>query len=453
MSAPASPLITKMRATELAPAIALLLLVQAPCRAFVEHAARGTVRRTGTRIAAEEGGSPDEEVVCGHPSDLFPEKIMDGVKFNLFGAGRAADEDRRHGSFQPPPRSMEGTTVLITGASSGLGLESARRLALGGATVVLTARTQAKVHRAVNDAVEYCRDPERGQYVNASPKVVGITLDLDDFSTVRSFPERYRSSMSDRSLASQIDVLMNNAGGGGHPTREVTVDGFEKTFQSNHLGHFLLTSLLFENDLATRDGRGCTVINVSSITHRCAEATHSAHGEERKEAEFGYDFDNMNCDIAYSGEAYCQAKLANVLFTRELQRRADLHKSGWLTAVSLEPGGVATDIWRHVLGYDPRTFDKRCRSGEELTQPPNRGFIDKLSARLFYRIATQVQRGANVQIWLAYLHASEQKAIEKGQHYDEFRTVRPVPKYVNESNSERLWTLSEDMAGIKFGFD
>ena len=154
-----------------------------------------------------------------------------------------------------------------------------------------------------------------------------------------------------------------------------------------------------------------------------------------------------------SGEAYCQAKLANVLFTRELQRRADLHTPGWLTAVSLEPGGVATDIWRHVLGYNPRTFDKRCDSGEELSQPPNRGIIDKLSSRVFYRVATQVERGANVQIWLAYLHASERKAIKRGQHYDEFRTVRPVPKYVNESNSRRLWTLSEEMVGIKFRFD
>ena len=439
-----------MRAMNLAPAIVLLLLVQASYCAFLEH---GSVRRRGTRtlaVAESKSSESDEEVTVGPPSDLFPEKIMDGIKFNLFGRGRASDEDRKHGSFQPPPCSMEGTTVLITGASSGLGLESARRLALCGATVVLTARTRAKVHRAVNDAVEYCRDPERGQYVNASPKVVGVTLDLDDFSTVRSFPERYRSSMSEGSLSSQIDVLMNNAGGGGHPSREVTVDGFERTLQSNHLGHFLLTSLLFESNLATRDGRGCTVINVSSITHRCAEAT---HGEQRTEADFGYDFDNMNCDIAYSGEAYCQAKLANVLFTRELQRRADLHTPGWLTAVSLEPGGVATDIWRHVLGYNPRTFDKRCDSGEELSQPPNRGIIDKLSSRVFYRVATQVERGANVQIWLAYLHASERKAIKRGQHYDEFRTVRPVPKYVNESNSRRLWTLSEEMVGIKFRFD
>ena len=418
----------------------------------------------------------DGEILQGGPAGkFFNPKLIDGVKFNLFGTGRKDDEDKENGAFQPPPNSMNGKVIIVTGASSGLGLESAKRLALAGATVVLTARTTEKVVASINAVREYCRGDTadssslfgktgrtvKGAYVNLHPDVRGIALDLDDFSSVRSFPASYLDCIQEEDgVVKKIDVLMNNAGGGGYPTRELTIDGYERTFQSCHLGHFLLTARLREENLLNNDidsvnntSNGCTVINVSSVSHNCAIANHGKYKDER-DIEYGYDFDNMNCEIEYSGEAYFQGKIANILFTKELQLRANKYDQCWLKAVSLEPGGVTTDIWRHILGYDPRTFQQRCDNGENLIQP-KRSFLERLSTRLFYKIATQVERGANVQVWLAYNAVTSgddtKDIIHGGQHYDEFRNPIPVANFADDERAaKRLWELSEAMAGIKF---
>ena len=149
--------------------------------------------------------------------------------------------------------------------------------------------------------------------------------------------------------------------------------------------------------------------------------------------------------------------MANVLFTKELQRRADIHNQQWLRTVSLEPGGVTTDIWRHMLGYDPQIFAERCANGErlEVDQPKDKSFAGRLATRLFYKFGTQVERGANVQIWLAYLatisSSNSDKSIIRGGHYDEYRTSVLVPEFAdNEDTSRRLWEMSEEMAGQKF---
>lgn len=143
--------------------------------------------------------------------------------------------------------------------------------------------------------------------------------------------------------------------------------------------------------------------------------------------------------------------MANILFTRELQKRADINQQNWLTAVSLEPGGVASDIWRHSsFGYDPQNLQKRHDNGEILEQPKKLSLKERILSNIFYRYGTQVERGANVQVWLAYLAASGDK-IHKGRHYDEYRKQINVPEYAsNEETTKRLWELSEEMAGIKF---
>jgi len=267
------------------------------------------------------------------------------------------------------------------------------------------------------------------------------------------------------------------------------VDGFERTFQSCHLGHFLLTARLFEEGLLNdntnegdegkgrRGATGCTVINVASVAHLSAEATHARDddGDENgsnetnggsNDVDFGFDFDNMNSEISYSGEAYCQGKLANILFTRELQKRATDHNATWLKAVSLEPGGVATDVWRHTsLGYDPWTFRERREKHEEpIEQPEGRTLLDKIRSVLFYRfLSLRVERGANTQVWLA--HASGTVVADSagggsgrcppivrgGKHYDEYRSRSPVLEYArNQDHASRLWEASEEMAGIRF---
>ena len=354
-----------------------------------------------TNLAATSSSSENNPIpVGGQAGEFFTPKLLDGAKFNLFGIGLKPDENPKDGAYQPPPNSMVGQVILITGASSGLGLESAKRLALAGATIVLTARTEDKAVLAVDAVCAYCRGDDGSsslvfgstgsngcaQFVNMEPSVKGVALNFDDFSSVRSFSTRYQDCMIIDNDILKIDVLMNNAGGGGFPSRELTVDGYERTFQMCHLGHFLLTARLFEEGLLNMDttvtknkengsNGGCTVINVSSVSHKCAEASHIKEGENNADdgddIEYGYDFDNMNGEIQYSPEAYFQGKLANVLFTKELQRRANQsQQQPLLIEVSLEPGGVTTDIWRHNLGYDPRTFQERRGSNEKMMEQP-----------------------------------------------------------------------------------
>ena len=127
-----------------------------------------------------------------------------------------------------------------------------------------------------------------------------------------------------------------------------------------------------------------------------------------------------------------------------------MNQQNWLTAVSLEPGGVASDIWRHSsFGFDPQVLQKRRDNGEILKQKEF-SFKERVLSNIFYKLGTQVERGANVQVWLTYLAASG-GTIHKGRHYDEYRTQINVPEYAsNHETTKRLWELSEEMAGIKF---
>lgn len=146
----------------------------------------------------------------------------------------------------------------------------------------------------------------------SNPPLYALTLDLDDLSSVKSFPERYKGT-----VGLNIDVLLNNAGVAAIPTRELTKDGFERTFQSNYLGPFALTALLFP--YLNRDGY--RVINVSSIAHTFVT---------------DLDLDNLNSEINYQGwQTYGRTKLENILFTQELQRRADRLGLDCLSVVSL----------------------------------------------------------------------------------------------------------------------
>merc|ERR1719162_2596431 len=122
------------------------------------------------------------------------------------------------------PNSLDGKVFVITGASTGIGLESGKALAKGGATLVLTARSDKKGQAAVDTVQKYLR--EEGVQ---NDKVYFAQLDLDNLDNVKSFPERYRQRMGD----TKIDVLMNNAGVMAIPDRQLTNDGFERTFQSN----------------------------------------------------------------------------------------------------------------------------------------------------------------------------------------------------------------------------
>ena len=321
---------------------------------------------------------------------------------------------------------MKGKLVLITGGTSGLGLESAKRLAAAGAAVVLTARTDAKGISAVNAVQEYLADRSV-----ANTNVYAITLNLDDIDSVKSFPRRYVALLG--SKRKTIDVLMNNAGVAAIPKREVTKDGLERTFQVNHVGPFVLTALLFP--YLTRDGGGSRVVNVSSYAHEFATIA--------KSTKLGLDVDNLNGEVQYDGlgwPAYCRSKLENILFTQELQRRADDAGLDWLTVTALHPGRVATDIWRTTyFGVDKRSAERGADS------------LQSFVSNLFYSSVLTVEEGANTQVMLASFGEREGEAV-KGQYYDERMRAKKLSAFARDEEKARyLWNRSEELGGIEFG--
>lgn len=208
-------------------------------------------------------------------------------------------------------RSLAGKTIVITGASAGIGRAAALELAKRGAHMLLVCRDLAK-GSAVADAIR----ADGGQ----------AELVLADLS-VQAQVRRAAAELLD--LAPRIDVLVNNAGA-IFQTRSLAADGHEMTFATNHLSYFLLTNLLLERLKASAPAR---VVNVASVAHRRAKAI--AFDDLR--AERGYD----------AWMRYGMSKLANILFTRELARR--LAGTG-VTANSLHPGVVATGFGSNSTG-------------------------------------------------------------------------------------------------------
>ncbi|KAL7500556.1 hypothetical protein ACHAWT_008377 [Skeletonema menzelii] len=303
--------------------------------------------------------------------------------------------------YQPPPGSLAGQVHVITGASTGLGLESAKRLAAADATIVMTARTDAKGEKAKDQVLDYLK----ARSIN-NKEIYVLPLDLSDFASVKSFPERYEKILGSR----KIDVLMNNAGA-INKDLELSKDGIERTFQSNHLGPFLLTSSLFPY----LNHNGARVINVSSRAHEAFPKVH-------KTGKPGLDMDNLNSEISYAAdgwEAYGQTKLENILFTEELQRRANAAGLDWLTTVSLHPGVVGTDIWRS-------TPVAKGNSG-----------IQALASMLFYNNVLTTEEGANTQIMLA-----SERNIVKGKYYDENGLLKELAPFAQDSSKARkLWDV------------
>jgi retinol dehydrogenase-12 len=200
---------------------------------------------------------------------------------------------------------LTGRVCVVTGASSGIGKETARQLARRGATVVMICRDRERGLAA---------QAEVGREASCPPRL--LLADLLSFAEIR------RVATEVRALFPALHVLVNNAGAiFGH--RELTVDGQERTFALNHLAYFLLTGELLD---ALRRGAPARVVNVASAAHRVG-SIHFA------------DLSLARCYTPF--RAYSQSKLANILFTRELARR--LEGSG-VTANCLHPGTIATNF-------------------------------------------------------------------------------------------------------------
>ena len=277
---------------------------------------------------------------------------------------------------------LTGRVVLITGANSGIGKETAAGLAAEGATVVVTARDAAKGEAAAAEI----RERVPGAEVELED------LDLASFDSIRSMAGR----VLDRH--EQLHVLVNNAGLVLRHRSE-TAEGFETTFGVNHLGHFLLTDLLIERLEASAPSR---VVNVSSEAHKMAMG--------------GLDFADLQSERRYRGmQVYGQSKLANLYFTFELARR--LEGTG-VTANAVHPGMVATRF-----GRDGDT-----------------GRLGGRAIALLRPFMRSPAQGAATSIWAA--SAPELESVT-GRYFERCRPAKPSRTASDERAARRLWEVSE----------
>lgn len=205
---------------------------------------------------------------------------------------------------------LDGKTVVITGANTGIGKETAIDLAKRGMRVIIACRDMEKADAALKEIKE----------VSGNQNVVCKKLDLADTNSIREFAQNITSEEK------QLNILINNAGVMVCPYAK-TADGFEMQIGVNHMGHFLLTFLLI--DLLKRSAPA-RIVNVSSMAHKWGTI----------------NLDDINSEKSYDkSKAYSQSKLANVLYTRHLAKK--LQGTGVTTYV-LHPGVVQTELWRHL---------------------------------------------------------------------------------------------------------
>jgi NAD(P)-dependent dehydrogenase (short-subunit alcohol dehydrogenase family) len=292
---------------------------------------------------------------------------------------------------------QHGRIALVTGANSGIGLEAARVLAQqAGAQVIMACRDTTKGEAAAGTIREAVPHAE----------LAVAKLDLASLDSVRSFAAGYPHE--------RLDLLINNAGVMVPPYRK-TADGFELQFGTNHLGHFALSGLLLDRLLATPGGR---VVTVSSGAHKFGKI----------------NFDDLQSERSYHRwRAYGQSKLANLLFTFELDRR--LRETGAdLLSVAAHPGYAATNL--------------------QFAATPSR--IERLGSVVANRVVAQsAEAGAMPTLYAATADIPGGSFVGP----DGFQEMRGKPKLVKSSraardpeSARRLWEHSEQLTGVHFAF-
>jgi NAD(P)-dependent dehydrogenase (short-subunit alcohol dehydrogenase family) len=295
-----------------------------------------------------------------------------------------------------PPQT--GRTAVITGATGGLGYETALALAGAGATVVLTGRNDIKGRNALQRI--------RAQYPKAD--VSYETLDLASLASVADFAGRFAISRP------SLDLLINNAGVMALPKRRMTQDGFEMQLGANYLGHYALTARLLPQ---LRRGFRPRVVNLSSLAHRSG----------------AIDFDDLQSERSYRPmRAYRQSKLATLMFALELQRRSDA--AGWgLMSNAAHPGAARTDLIANGPGAS--------------------SLAGRLGRLLLPYISHSAAAGA-----LPTLFAATSPNAKAGGYYgpDWFELKGPpveakiTPQAKDEAVAAMLWEVSATLTGVSF---
>ncbi len=309
----------------------------------------------------------------------------------------AFNDEKTHKWAEIDVPDQSGRVAVVTGSNTGIGYHTAEVLAYRGAHVVLAVRNLEKGNAALS------------RIIAASPRadVTLQALDLSSLDSVRAAADALRTAYP------RIDLLINNAGVMWTP-KQVTKDGFEMQFGTNHLGHFALTGLILDHLLPARDSR---VVTVSSLGHRLRASIH---------------FDDLQWERRYDRvAAYGQSKLANLLFTYELQRRLAAGPDAKTIAVAAHPGGSNTELTRNL----PAIF----RPAAAVLGPV-------------------VFQGAAMGA-LPTLRAATDPTVQGGQYYgpDGFLEQRGHPKVVessaqshDEELQRRLWAVSEELTGVTF---
>ena len=272
---------------------------------------------------------------------------------------------------------LSGKVYIVTGANTGIGKVTATELARRGGRVFLACRSEKKTQAVIDEIKKELPDAQ----------VEFLALDLADLSSVRAAAKAFL----DKKLP--LHGLINNAGLAG--ARGLTKDGFELTFGTNHLGHFLFTTLLLDTIKSSAPAR---IVNVASEAHYSAK---------------GIDWDAQRKKTATTTalREYAVSKLANVLFTKELARRLD---GTGVTTYSLHPGVVATDVWRRV--------------------PPPFRWIAKL-------FMISPEKGAETTLYCA---TSPEVAKDSGRFYEKSKEKKPSKLSDDVALAAELWRRSEE---------
>lgn len=294
---------------------------------------------------------------------------------------------------------QHGRLAVITGATSGLGLETARALAGAGATVVVAARDAKRGQAAVADL-------RRGA---PTADVSFAELDLASLQSVRAFAAGFGGR--------RIDLLVNNAGVMAIPRRTLTQDGFEMQFATNFLGHFALTMLLLPSLIATP---GARVVSLGSLAARAGRI----------------DFDDPQMARGYEAwRAYCQSKLACVMFAVELGRRLSARGLDVVSAAA-HPGWSVTNL-------------QSVGPSMGLGRPSFAGMAMRLAEPL---LAQSAAAGARPTLMAACA-----AGVRNGDYFGPDGMgglkgapvlVAPPPAALNEANGARLWALAERLTGV-----
>jgi NAD(P)-dependent dehydrogenase (short-subunit alcohol dehydrogenase family) len=271
---------------------------------------------------------------------------------------------------------LAGKTIVVTGASSGIGLETARALAAMGARIVAVVRNRDKAAAVLPAKTEL------------------VIADLYSLAEVR------RAAAEIRATCDRVDVLVNNAGL-IHATRELTADGFERTFALNHLAAFLLTYELRELLAASAPAR---IVTVSSMGHKFAR----------------FEWDDLATMTRWKGQTavYGASKLCNIWFARESGRRMSPKN---VTSSSLHPGGVASNFGS--------SGGALFRFGTALAKP----------------FMKTVEQGARTSIYLA---SSPEVEGASGLYYVNCKPTKPSRRARDDASALRLWELSEKLCGV-----